>query len=167
VAVDRYMHSTSNPRVWAAGDCAVTGALPLTPVAHAEARAVVHNIMNGPERTPNYGPLPTVLYTVPPVASVGLHEAQADEQGLGYEVRSGQATSWGYAAKVREPCASYKILLEKATGRILGAHLTGPKADEVINLLALAMRNDMTADDILDTLIAFPTAGYYVKEMLG
>jgi glutathione reductase (NADPH) len=167
IAVDDYMRSNSNQRVWAAGDCAVTGALPLTPVAHAEARALAHNLLHGAERRPMYGPVPTVVYTVPPVASVGLREDDAREQGLDLDIRSGQATSWGYAAKVREQCASYKILLERDTGRILGAHLTGPHSDEVINLFTLALRSAMTAQDMQETLLAFPTAGYYVKEMLG
>lgn len=57
-------------------------------------------------------------------------------------------------------------MLEKETGRLLGAHLIGEHADEVINVFALALQNELTARDIKKTLLAYPTAGFDVKYML-
>ncbi len=69
-------------------------------------------------------------------------------------------------AWLAEPVYGYKTLVEEGTGRILGAHLVGPHADEVINIFALAIRHNLTADDLKSTMFAYPTGASDVGYML-
>ncbi len=82
VEVNEYLQSMSNPGVYAAGDSAATGGPPLTPVAGYEGEIVAENMLQGNQRKPNYLGVPSVVFTVPPLASVGLSEQSAREQGL-------------------------------------------------------------------------------------
>jgi glutathione reductase (NADPH) len=60
----------------------------------------------------------------------------------------------------------YKTLMDESTGRLVGAHLVGPHADEVINLFGLAIRHDLSADDLKSTMFAYPTGASDVSSML-
>jgi glutathione reductase (NADPH) len=72
----------------------------------------------------------------------------------------------GYTARrVAESVYGFKTLVEDQTGRILGAHLVGPHADEVINVIALAMRNGLTADNIKSAIFAYPTSSSDISYM--
>ena len=88
----------------------------------------------------NYLGVPSVAFTIPPIASVGLSEKQAREQGLEFRMRSEKASGWYTAQRVAETTYGFKVLVEEGTDRILGAHLIGPHVDEVINIFALAIR---------------------------
>ncbi len=160
-----YLQSTSNPAVYAAGDAAQVGP-PLTPVASQDAKVVSANLLEGNHRKPDYRGVPSVAFTVPPIAMVGLGEAQAREQGLAFKVNTQKASDWFTARQAAEPTYGFKVLVEEGSGRILGAHLVGPHADEVINLFALAVRHDLTADDLKGTLFAYPSAASDIGYML-
>jgi len=167
IAVDSYLRSKSNPAVFAAGDCAATGQPPLTPVANEEARAVVANLFDvSPAQQPDYGVVPGVAFTTPPIAAVGLAEQEARNQYQSLDVRHEDTSSWGSVRKSGIECAGYKILIDEATDKIVGAHLLGPGADETINLFALAMKFDLTARDLKSTLFAFPTFASDVRNMV-
>src|SRR5262249_51252834 len=109
--------------------------------------------------TPEYSIVPSVLFTVPPLASVGLQERAARERQLRFKTHHEQTAGWYSARRVGEQASAFKVLVEEETGRVLGAHVLGPHADEVINLLAMAMRSRMSARDIKDMLFAYPTVG--------
>jgi glutathione reductase (NADPH) len=81
-------------------------------------------------------------------------------------VNSGNATDWYTAARVGEAVYGYKTLIEAENGRILGAHLVGPYADEAINVFGLAIRHNLTADDLKTTIFAYPTAASDIGYML-
>jgi hypothetical protein len=81
-------------------------------------------------------------------------------------VNSAKATDWYTARRVGELVYGYKTLVEEDTGRILGAHLVGPHADEVINLFGLAIRHNLTADDLKTTMFAYPTGASDISHML-
>jgi len=165
VKVDPYLRSVSNAAVSAAGDAADSGP-PLTPVASFDAHVAATNLLHGPTRAVSYPPVPSVVFTSPLLASVGMQAEEARHQGLGVEVRHQRTDRWYSARRLAEPCAGFKVVLEKETGRILGAHLLGPGADEVINLFALAMRGGMTARDLKQTIFAYPTVGSDLPYML-
>jgi pyruvate/2-oxoglutarate dehydrogenase complex dihydrolipoamide dehydrogenase (E3) component len=74
-----------------------------------------------------------------------------------FTVKHEDTSSWYSSRRVGETCSGFKVLVENGTGRILGAHLLGPHADETINLFALAMRTGTTADRFKDMLWAYPT----------
>ena len=156
VEVDTSMRSTTNPRVYAAGDAAAAGA-PLTPVGIAQARVVVRNIVAPGTAVFEPGFVPSVAFSGPPLASVGMSPEEAESAGLDIDVRFTDMTEWASIRRVGAPVAGAKIVTERGTGRILGAHLLGPGADEVINVFAAAMRGGLTADDIRSGIWAYPT----------
>lgn len=158
ILVDAHMQSVSNPAIYAAGDVA-EGGLPLTPVASFEAHVAASNLLRGNHRTIEYPPIPSVVFSVPPLASVGLQVDQATEQGLRFRIQHGRTSRWYSSRRVGEEFTAYKVLLDEDTGRILGAHLLGPHAEELINLFAMAMRCGMRSRDIKQTLFAYPTLG--------
>ena len=73
---------------------------------------------------------------------------------------------WYTARRLAEPVYGYKTLVEEGSGRILGAHLVGPSADEVINIFALAIRHGLTAEDLKATMFAYPTGASDIGYML-
>jgi len=97
---------------------------------------------------------------------VGLGEAQAREQGLRFTVGSSKASEWFTARQAAEPVYGFKVLVEQPTRKILGAHLVGPHADEVINVFALAIRHDVSAEDLKSTIFAYPTGASDIGSML-
>ncbi len=163
--LDAHFCSVSNPAVYAAGDAA-GGPLPLTPVAALEARVVVSQLLGKPATPVDYANIPSVVFTLPPLARVGLQEAEAREQGLAFSVKHESVPDWYTARRVNESTYAFKVLVEDKTGRILGAHLIGPDAAEVINLFALAMRNGLTADAIRHTTFCYPSAASDIEYML-
>lgn len=77
-----------------------------------------------------------------------------------------RTSDWYSARRVAEKVYGYKTLVEEGTGRILGAHLVGPHADEVINIFGLAIRHDLTAADLKSTMFAYPTGASDVGYMV-
>lgn len=157
VKVNEFLQSEGNAHVYAAGDAADAGGLPLTPVAGYSGEIAAHNIVNGNTRRPDFHGLVTMAYTIPPLGSVGLTEAQAREQQMNIEVRTGDMTQWYSTRHVASRGAFYKVVLEKPTQQILGATILGPHAEEQINVLALAIRNSLDASSVADALYAYPT----------
>ncbi|HYP13913.1 MAG TPA: NAD(P)/FAD-dependent oxidoreductase, partial [Bryobacteraceae bacterium] len=101
VTVNDYLQSTTNPRVYAAGDAVASGP-PLTPVAGYHGRIVADNLLNGNRQKADYTGCPSVAFTLPPIASVGLSERAATEQGLQFDVKSGQTSSWFSSRRIAE-----------------------------------------------------------------
>ncbi|EWY39318.1 pyridine nucleotide-disulfide oxidoreductase [Skermanella stibiiresistens SB22] len=166
IEVDDHLRSVSNPRVFAAGDAAASG-MPLTPKASHDAAVVVANLTRGGHsRRVDYTAMPSVVFSLPPLARVGLLEEEALHQGLGFRVNHAVTDGWFSAKRLNETCSGHKVLIEEGTGRILGAHLVGPHADEVINLFALAIRHGITAEGLAETPYSYPTSGSDVASMV-
>jgi glutathione reductase (NADPH) len=159
------LQSTSNPSVYAAGDAAQMGP-PLTPVSSHDAKVVAANLLEGNHHGPDYSGVPSVAFTIPPIASVGLTEAQAREKGIKFRMKSEKASSWFTARQAAEPVYGFKVLVDEETELILGAHLVGPHVDELINLFALAIRHRLTAEDMKTTMFAYPTGASDIGYML-
>ena len=160
-----YLQSVSNPAVYAAGDAAQVGP-PLTPVSSHDANVVAANLLEGNHRKPDYRGVPSVAFTLPPIARVGLGQAEAEAEGLRFRVKSERTSDWYTARRVAETVYGYKTLVEEGTGRIIGAHLDGPHADEVINLFGLAIRHALTAEDLKTTMFAYPTGASDIGYMV-
>jgi len=163
--LNQYLQSVTNPAIYAAGDAARIGP-PLTPVSSHDAKTVAANLLKGNHAKPDYRGVPSVAFTIPPIAAVGMGEEQARNSRLRYKVKCERASDWFTARRVAEPVYGYKTLVEEETGRILGAHLVGPRIDEVINVFGLAIRNGLTADDIKNTMFAYPTGASDIGYML-
>lgn len=162
--LDEHLRSTSNPHVYAAGDAAQRGK-PLTPVAHLDGRVVEKALLEDGE-TPNYEGTPTIVFTTPRLASVGLTEAEAREQGLDIEVKSGDASDFYTARHRRQEHASYKVVVEETSGKIAGAHLAYPHAEEAINVFALAVRRGLTVNQLKAGVYTYPSATSDLQHML-
>ena len=163
--LNEFLQSVSNPSVYAAGDAASNGP-PLTPVASHDAHIVAGNMLNGNREKPNYLGVPSVAFTLPPIASVGLGEQQARDKGLKFRVQHKIVPDWYTARRVAETSYGFKVLVEEGSDRILGAHLIGPHVDEIINVFALAIRKELTADDLKTTIFAYPTGASDIGYML-
>jgi glutathione reductase (NADPH) len=157
VAVNEHLQSVSNPRVYAAGDCADSGGPPLTPVAAYEGRVVAANLLNGNHSATEYAAVPSVVFSIPPLARVGLGEEEARRAQLQFSVRYEDTSGWQSSRRAGERHSAFKVLIEDRTERILGAHLLGSHADETINLFALAMRAGLRASQFKQMLRAYPT----------
>lgn len=167
VEVNEYLQSVSNPRVYAAGDAVLPpGSLPLTPVAAHEGLIVAANLLHGNTRRPEYRGIPSVVFTIPPLARVGMTEDEARREGLDFRVKSEDTTSWFSNRHVRETTARFKTLVDNRTNRLLGAHLLGRHAEEVINVFALAIRHGLDAPALSHMIYSYPTTTSDVAYML-
>ena len=166
VRVNEFLQSVSIPAVYAAGDAAASGGPPLAPVASYEGQIVAANLLKGNHLRPNYLGIPSVVFTIPPLAAVGLSERGAREQDLKFRVKKEITSTWYSSRRVAETHSGYKVLVEEGTDRILGAHILGSEAGEVINLFALAIRSGMRATDLKHMLFAYPTSGSNMARML-
>lgn len=165
VVVDEFLRSPSNRQVFAAGDA--HGRLPLSPVASYEGRIVARNFLEGDKERVSYEAIPQVLFTIPPLASVGLTEAQARERGLGVSVITRDMADWTVYAIAGEPVARAKVMIESGSSRILGAHLLGGGAAENIHLFAMAIRFGIPADDLKGMVFGYPTFASALPYTLG
>ncbi len=166
IAVNAYLQSTTNPDVYAAGDAADIG-LPLTPTAGMHGETIAKNIIDGNTVQVNHAATPTVVFSLPPMASVGLTEKQAKDKGLDFRVNFTENTDDFDSRRLGLKSSGYKVIIEKEGGKILGAHILGENADEAINIFALAMKEGITADRLAKVLWAFPTAISDVEDMVG
>src|SRR5258707_65388 len=114
--LNEYLQSVSNTLAYAAGDAASV-APPLTPVSSHDGKVVAANILEGNRHQPDYRGGPSVAFTVPPIASVGLKESQAQAQGLKFKVKSENTPNWYTARRLAERVYGYKTLVEEGTAR--------------------------------------------------
>jgi glutathione reductase (NADPH) len=167
VCVNEYLRSPTNLRVYAAGDVVEPpGSLPLTPVAGYESRIVAANLLSGDHVKPDYRGIPSVVFSIPPLVRVGLTGKEAQTAGLDVEVKMEDISKWYSNRRVAESCAMYKTIVERESDRIVGAHVLGTHAEELINLFGLAIRHQLPADALRQQLYAYPTVGSEVQYML-
>jgi glutathione reductase (NADPH) len=156
---------TSNPNVYAAGDAA--GHYQLTPTAVMEGRAVAANILSGDHVQPDYSVIPSATFSHPTLAGVGLTEDEAAAMGVSVEIKTRMKLAWPELTRLGIEHSGYKVLLAPDTGRLLGLFYLGEDAEEVVNVAALAMRQGLTAAQLLDMVWAYPSFGYALRYMLG
>ncbi len=166
VSVNDYLQSISNPAIYAAGDSAASGLPPLTPVAAYEGEIAAANMLKGNHQKIGHVQVPSIVFTVPPLASVGLSERAAHQQKLRFRVHREETGSWYSNRRIAEDCSGFKVLIEEGTERLLGAHLLGPEADELINLFALAIHSQMGLETLKNSIFAYPTHASDVAYML-
>ncbi len=166
VRVAGHLQSTTNPAVYAAGDSADTPGMPLTPVAVFEGKVAASNMLKGTTTVPGYAGVPTAVFTIPELARVGMLEREARDQGIDVDVRYSDTSGWYSNYRIGETTAAAKILIDRSSDRIVGAHLLGPEYGELINFLALAMKLDLTTRQLKSVTAAYPTIGSDLGSML-
>jgi pyruvate dehydrogenase E1 component alpha subunit len=154
VVVDEHLHTTADG-VWAIGD--VIGGIMLAHVASYEGVLAVENIVGHADRTPDYHAAPNCIYTDPEIAHVGLGEKEAKDKGLDVKVGRFPFTASARALTLGQPEGFVKVVAEASTGRLLGAHIVGPRATDLIAEATLAVQNGLTLEQIDMTIHAHPT----------
>lgn len=157
VAVDEYGQTSQNS-VYAIGDC--VGRLPLTPVAIAEGEAVVKTIFQQQPTSVDYRWIPSAVFSTPPVASVGWSEATAKEQ-IGDDVQTicNTFTPLSHSLMSEPPNGLIKLVVHKTSRQILGVHIAGKQAPDLIQGLILSLLRGLTMDELVDTPGIHPTFG--------
>ncbi len=167
IVVNEFLQSVSNKRVFSCGDVSDSEGLPLTPLSSYESALVSENILKRNKLTKiNYPPQPSVVFTIPNLASIGLSETSAKEKGFEIRIEYKVAPNWFNAKRINEKFYAYKTITDKKTGDILGAHLLGPEASEVINMFSIAMAGKVTMEELKKMIFAYPTWGNDIKGMV-
>ncbi len=154
-------YQTSVEGIYAVGDV-IAGPM-LAHKAMEEGTAVVESLA-GQAGHVNYGAIPSVVYTYPEVASVGLTEDEAKQKGFDVKTHKFSMLASGRAIAMGERDGFVKLVADKKTDRLLGAHIIAPRASDMIAELVLAMEYSASAEDIARTCHAHPTLSEAVKE---
>ena len=163
IVVDERMR-TNISGVWAIGDCIGDPRAPkLAHVASTQGEVAVDNIL-GEDSTMDYDVVPNVVYTHPEVAIVGLTEAQAKEKYPDAKSSRFSFKASGRALALGESDGVMKLVTGGPHGRILGVHIVGPNASELIAEATLAMKLEATAEDVIATIHAHPTLAETFRE---
>lgn len=147
--------------IYAIGDC--TGKNMLAHVASDQGIIAVENIM-GKNKKMDYKTVPACVYTKPELASVGLTEEQAKQKGVDYKVGKFPLIYNGKSLIMNDTEGFIKIIVDKKYKEILGVHILGPRATDLITEAALALRLEATLEEIITTVHAHPTIGEAMKE---
>ncbi|MEU6406838.1 mycothione reductase [Streptomyces sp. NPDC046985] len=146
ITVDAQLR-TSAEGVWALGD--VSTGVPLKHVANREAEIVAHNLLHpGEPREMSYEAVPSAVFTSPQIAQVGLTEQEAREADVAYAVAVHRYQDVAYGWALEDTSGFCKVLADRSTGRLLGAHLFGPQAATLVQPLVLAMAMGLTVHDV-------------------
>ena len=154
VVVDQHLHTDADG-VWAIGD--VIGGIMLAHVASYEGVCAVENIAGHSQRVPDYHAAPNCVYTDPEIAHVGLGEKEAKEKGVAVKVGRFPFAASGRALTLGQSDGFAKVLSDPESGRLLGAHIIGPRATDLIAEATLAVQNGLTLEQIDLTIHAHPT----------
>jgi len=160
VKVNLEMRTTA-PHVWAAGD--VIGEPMLETIAAKEGATAAENALLGTHRKIDFLPVPRAIFTSPQVASVGLTEKQAHEEGYECTCRTIPMSKVPKAIVIRDTRGLVKMVADASTGRILGVHILADNAADIIHEAVLAVKHKLTIDDIIDTVHVFPTMTEAIK----
>ncbi len=153
--------STNAPGVWAIGDV-VRG--PMLAHKGSEEGVMVAERIAGQKPLINYDIIPNVIYTHPEVASVGRTEEQVKAHGDDYNVGTFPFVAIGRAVAADETDGMVKMIADAKTDRVLGCHIVGPNASDLVQQVAIAMEFGTTAEDIGMTVFGHPTFSEAVKE---
>jgi dihydrolipoamide dehydrogenase len=160
VVVDAHF-ATNVPRIYAIGDV-IRG--PMLAHKAEEEGVAVAELLAGQAGHVNYGAIPAVVYTSPEVASVGKTEEELKAEGVAYAVGKFPFTANGRARAMRHTDGFVKILADAATDRVLGGHIVGFGAGEMIHEIVVLMEFGGSAEDLARTCHAHPTMSEAVKE---
>ncbi len=154
VPVDEY-NRTSCPSIYAVGD--VTDRVQLTPVAIREGHAFADGVFGGAPRTVDYDAIPNAVFSQPPLAGVGLTEEQARGQFREIRVFTSDFRPMKNMFSERPERGLYKLVVDVATDRVLGVHMIGPEAPEILQAAAIAVKAGLTKAQFDDTMALHPS----------
>src|SRR6478735_7169343 len=161
VAIDEYCR-TNVPNVYAIGDC--TAKLMLAHVAEAQGIVAAETIAGADTMPVDYDFVPRATYCHPQIGSFGYSEAQAREKGYDVKTATFPFTANGKAMGLGDAVGFVKVVADATHNEILGAHMIGPDVTELLPVLTLAQKWDLTADEVARNVFAHPTLSEAVKE---
>ena len=145
------------PNIYACGD--VIDRMALTPVALAEGMMLAHNLYGtGPQRTMDYDLIPTAVFTRPNLGTVGLTEAEARRRGHRVSIYRSNFRAMKHTLSGRNERTLMKLIVDKKTDRVLGCHMVGDNAGEIIQGLGVALKAGATKATFDSTIGIHPTA---------
>lgn len=165
IEVNACLQNPSNKAVYACGDvsdCSV----PLSPLSGYEAHWVAQNIIKGTKNSIELPLIPSVVFTLPNLASVGYSEEEAKKRYKNVCVKQADASGWYNNKRIQGAAYTYKILINERTDLIVGAHLLSKDAAETINLFTLAMNQKVKVSDLKKMIFTYPSWSNDIKSML-
>jgi len=154
IVVDKYSR-TNIPNIYAIGDC--TNRLMLTPVAIAEGRAVAKTLFRNHPTQPDYTNVPTCVFSQPNVGSVGLTEEEARKQYGFVDIYRSTFRALKHTLSGRDEQTMIKLIVDPKSDRVLGCHMVGPDAGEIIQGFAVALKCQATKSQFDATIGIHPT----------
>ena len=158
ITVNEFLQSTTNKNVYACGDVS-DNAVPLTPFSGREGEIVAHNMESGNTLKADFPDFPSVTFTIPNLAQIGLSEEVAKKKFKNIKINCRDASSFFNAKRIDDPIYAYKTIVNEDNDQILGVHLIGAEAAEVINLFAIAIAKKFTVSELKKIVFAYPTWG--------
>jgi len=155
IQVNEYRQSPTAPHVYAAGD--VTGIHQHTPAAWYEGKLAAENALRGNHRAVDFRVFPTTVFTIPALAQVGLTEAEARARGHPVRVSRTPFEDSAAAGVRHETEGLVKVVAEATTGRLLGVHILGPGAEDLIHVAAVALGAGLRRQDLAAMHYVFPS----------
>ncbi|WP_430412374.1 dihydrolipoyl dehydrogenase family protein [Kordia sp.] len=165
VIVDDFLVNKTNKNVYACGDVS-SKSLPLTPLSGLQGYIVGNNILKKNSKEFENPLVPSVVFTHPNLATVGYSEAEAKKRYKDVIIFKGDASNWYNAKKGNAAVYAFKIIANKRTNEIVGAHLISAAANETINIFATAINTKMTIDEFKKMIFTYPSYASDLKNML-
>ncbi len=165
IIVNDYMQSTTNESIYAAGDVA-KGSPPLTPVSAVESKIAAENIIGGNKKKREFKIIPSTLFTIPPLGGVGLTEKNAIKQGFDFRKNFSDTSNWYHMKKSGYRGTGFKVLIDKKSDFIIGAHILAPNAEDIVNFISMAMQASIKASEIKDMIFTYPSITSDIKYMI-
>ncbi|MBC1570247.1 NAD(P)/FAD-dependent oxidoreductase [Listeria sp. FSL L7-1426] len=156
IVVNEKLQTTNHSHIYACGDVAATKGAPLTPVVSMEA-AFVAKIILGDDEKINYPAIPSVVFTSPKLSSIGISAEEAKANPDKYQIKNHDTTNWYTYKRTNEQIALAKIIEDRKTGQIKGAHFLSEEADYMINYIALLIKANLTLADLQSVIFAYPS----------
>lgn len=157
VKINEYLQAVSAPHVYAAGDAA--GKHQHSPVAWYEGPIAAHNALKGNDRKVDFSVFPSAIFTIPAIGQVGLTEEEALKRGLRIKT-SKLPYEYNPAAGVRDETEGMvKVVYEEATEKILGVHVIGVHAEDIVQIAAMAIKGGLKKSEVGAMHYVFPTFG--------
>ncbi|AUC86032.1 NAD(P)/FAD-dependent oxidoreductase [Polaribacter sp. ALD11] len=165
IIVNNFLQNETNRNVYACGDIS-SKSLPLTPLSGLQGHIVGNNIVKQESKEFTNPLVPSVVFTYPNLASVGLSEEQAKSRLKNIKVYKGDATHFYNAKKGNEKVYAYKIIINERTDVIVGAHLLSSEANECINIFMIAIEKEMTVSEFKKLIFTYPSYSSDLKNMM-
>ncbi len=159
------VYETNIKDIYAIGDILGPSRIMLAHMASAEAEQLIENIFNQTNKSANYAICPSAIFTTPEIGCVGISEAEAKEQNIEVDCPIFQFRELGKAQAMGAIAGAFKFILEKNTGKILGCHIAGAHASDLIAEAALAISLNASAQDIANCIHAHPTLAEGLYEL--